>query len=136
PRGSFGPGGVQRGAGGSSRGGGGGAARRKGDRCRVRSGASGGPRRPASSTFRHISPRRRRGRGCPRVRAMNTTQKAKICLIGATAAGKSSLVARFVRSTFSEEYRTTIGVKIETRRVERASRSFELVIWDLSGEDE
>jgi small GTP-binding protein len=67
---------------------------------------------------------------------ISATQKAKICLIGATAVGKSSLVARFARSTFSEEYRTTIGVKIETRRIQRNGRDFELVVWDLSGEDE
>jgi small GTP-binding protein len=64
------------------------------------------------------------------------TRKAKVCLVGATAVGKSSLVARFVRSIFSDSYRTTIGVKIETRRVERPSGTLELVIWDLSGEDE
>jgi small GTP-binding protein len=64
------------------------------------------------------------------------TRKAKVCLIGATAVGKSSLVARYVTSIFSEHYRTTIGVKIETRRVERPSGTLELVVWDLSGEDE
>jgi small GTP-binding protein len=64
------------------------------------------------------------------------TRKAKICLVGATAVGKSSLVARFVRSTFSDQYRTTIGVKIETRTVSRPGGTVDLVIWDLSGEDE
>jgi small GTP-binding protein len=63
-------------------------------------------------------------------------RKAKVCLIGATAVGKSSLSARFVSSIFSEQYRTTIGVKIETRVVEVSSGTLELVIWDLSGEDE
>lgn len=63
-------------------------------------------------------------------------EKAKVCLIGATAVGKSSLVARYVRSIFSEQYRTTIGVRIETRVIERATGSLELVVWDLSGEDE
>lgn len=64
------------------------------------------------------------------------TRKAKVCLVGATAVGKSSLVARFVRSIFSDQYQTTIGVKIETRYVERPLGRLELVIWDLSGEDE
>jgi small GTP-binding protein len=63
-------------------------------------------------------------------------RKAKICLIGATAVGKSSLVARYVSSIFSERYRTTIGVRIETRIVHRPEQSIELVLWDLSGEDE
>jgi len=64
------------------------------------------------------------------------TEKFKICLIGATAVGKTSLVARLVSSIFQERYATTIGVKIETRRVERGGRAVNLVIWDLSGEDE
>jgi small GTP-binding protein len=63
-------------------------------------------------------------------------RKAKVCLIGATAVGKSSLGARYGRSIFSEQYRTTIGVKIESRVVERRGGPLELVVWDLSGEDE
>ncbi len=63
-------------------------------------------------------------------------RKAKVCLIGATAVGKSSLVSRYVKSIFSDQYKTTIGVKIESRVVERAGSPLELVVWDLSGEDE
>jgi small GTP-binding protein len=63
-------------------------------------------------------------------------EKLKICMLGATAVGKTSLVDRFVRSIFSETYRTTIGVKIEVRRVQRGARDVDLVLWDLSGEDE
>ena len=64
------------------------------------------------------------------------TQKLKICMIGATAVGKTSLVGEYVSSIFSETYRTTIGVKIETRVVQRGDEQVELVLWDLSGEDE
>lgn len=63
-------------------------------------------------------------------------RKAKVCLIGATAVGKSSLVARYVSSIFSERYKTTIGVKIETHAVSRGEQTLELVLWDMSGEDE
>jgi small GTP-binding protein len=63
-------------------------------------------------------------------------QKAKVCLIGATAVGKTSLVARYVSSIFSDQYRTTIGVKIETRTVDRPMGRVDLVLWDISGEDE
>jgi small GTP-binding protein len=63
-------------------------------------------------------------------------RKAKVCMIGAAGVGKTSLVARFVSSTFSDAYRTTIGVKVETRRVERPGGTLDMVVWDLSGEDE
>lgn len=64
------------------------------------------------------------------------SRKLKICLLGATGVGKTSLVARFVHSIFSDTYLTTIGVQIETRQIQRGEQTIELVIWDLSGEDE
>jgi small GTP-binding protein len=63
-------------------------------------------------------------------------EKLKVCLVGATGVGKTSLVYRYVRSIFSERYRTTIGVAIERRDIRRGNTTVELVIWDLSGEDE
>jgi hypothetical protein len=62
--------------------------------------------------------------------------KLKVCMIGATAVGKTSLVGRLVHSMFSETYRTTIGVQIEAYEVQRGDHQVQLIIWDLSGEDE
>lgn len=64
------------------------------------------------------------------------TEKFKVCMIGATAVGKTSLVARFVSSVFHARYTTTIGVRIQARRMQRGESSVDLIIWDLSGEDE
>lgn len=63
-------------------------------------------------------------------------EKRKICMLGATGVGKTSLVARFVRCVFSADYQTTIGVKIEQKRIACEGRELDLVLWDLSGEDE
>lgn len=66
-------------------------------------------------------------------------EKLKVCMLGATAVGKTSLVARFVSSVFSDRYATTIGVRIHARRVavgDVGQRAVDLIIWDLSGEDE
>jgi small GTP-binding protein len=63
-------------------------------------------------------------------------EKLKVCMLGATAVGKTSLVAQFVSSVFSERYATTIGVRIHTRHVHLGARVVDLIIWDLSGEDE
>ena len=60
----------------------------------------------------------------------------KICMVGASAVGKTSLVRRFVESIFDERYQTTIGVKIDKKRVEASGREVTLVIWDLAGEDD
>ncbi|MDI1480184.1 GTP-binding protein [Polyangium sp. y55x31] len=67
---------------------------------------------------------------------MSTLEKRKVCLLGATGVGKTSLVMRFVRSIFSDQYQTTIGTKIETKHLTYGDHVMVLVIWDLSGEDE
>ncbi|HMZ23156.1 MAG TPA: GTP-binding protein, partial [Blastocatellia bacterium] len=41
----------------------------------------------------------------------------KICLLGAFAVGKTSLVARFVKSIYSDQYLTTVGVKVDKKTV-------------------
>lgn len=66
---------------------------------------------------------------------MATIQK-KICMIGDFSVGKTSLVARYVRQTFSEKYLTTVGVKIDTKVIElSAEKSVKLVLWDIAGSD-
>jgi small GTP-binding protein len=64
------------------------------------------------------------------------THKLKVCMVGATGVGKTSLVRRFAHSIFSANYRTTIGVAIERRDLQRGDDLVQLVIWDLNGEDE
>jgi hypothetical protein len=60
----------------------------------------------------------------------------KICMVGSSAVGKTSLVARFVRSIFTEKYLTTVGVKIDKKMVTVEGREVGLVLWDLNGDDE
>ena len=57
-------------------------------------------------------------------------------MLGAFAVGKTSLVARFVTSMFSEKYMTTIGVKIDKKHVSLLRGEMELIVWDIYGEDE
>lgn len=59
----------------------------------------------------------------------------KICMLGAFAVGKTSLVSRFVTSMFSEKYLSTVGVKIDKKTVEVGSESVMLMLWDIYGED-
>lgn len=60
----------------------------------------------------------------------------KICMLGAFATGKTSLVARFVHSIFVDKYYTTIGVKIDKKELTIGTQEVNLVLWDLAGEDE
>jgi small GTP-binding protein len=59
----------------------------------------------------------------------------KICMLGATGVGKTSLVQRYVRSIFSEKYHQTIGVKIDKTHTLVGGRDVTLLLWDLQGED-
>ena len=60
----------------------------------------------------------------------------KVCLIGAFAVGKTSLVARFIKSIYSDQYLTTVGVKVDKKTVTVAGQEVNLLVWDLAGEDE
>ncbi len=60
----------------------------------------------------------------------------KVCMLGAFATGKTSLVQRFVRSMFSEKYHTTVGVKIDKKQVEVDDAIVNMLLWDLAGEDD
>ena len=61
--------------------------------------------------------------------------RKKICLLGAPGVGKTSLVRRFVSATFSDDYLTTIGVKIERKSIEVDGTELKLMIWDIHGEE-
>lgn len=60
----------------------------------------------------------------------------KICMLGAFAVGKTSLVRRYVHSMFTDKYLTTVGVKIDKKDVALAGKTASLLLWDLYGEDE
>jgi small GTP-binding protein len=60
----------------------------------------------------------------------------KVCILGAFAVGKTSLVRRFVEDSFDEKYLTTVGVQIKKRTLNVNATEVSLIIWDLAGEDE
>ena len=60
----------------------------------------------------------------------------KICMIGTSGVGKTSLVARYVESLFSEKYLTTVGVKIDKKMLAVDGTDVQLMIWDLAGDDD
>ncbi|MCT7948515.1 GTP-binding protein [Ancylothrix sp. C2] len=66
---------------------------------------------------------------------MGTISK-KMCMIGDFGVGKTSLIRRFVDGQFSDQYLSTVGVKISRKTVEiieNEKRDVQLLIWDLEG---
>ena len=59
----------------------------------------------------------------------------KVCLLGATGVGKTSLVKQFVEGIFSEKYLTSIGVKVDKKVVSLDSTQVQFMLWDIEGID-
>lgn len=60
----------------------------------------------------------------------------KICMVGAFATGKTSLVAQYVQGIYSDKYQTTVGVKIDKKSIQVEGQDLNLILWDIHGEDE
>ncbi len=60
----------------------------------------------------------------------------KVCMVGAFGVGKTSLVARFVSSVFSDKYLSTVGVKVDKKTLNVGGVDVLLMLWDVAGEDD
>lgn len=66
--------------------------------------------------------------------------KAKICLVGEAAVGKTSLIRRYVLDDFDDKYITTLGAKVSKKMMEfNLSNNgirigMDMTIWDIMGE--
>jgi len=64
----------------------------------------------------------------------------KICLVGDFSVGKTSLIRRFVDRQFSDEYLSTVGVKLSRKLTDLPAptasgvKAVELLIWDIEGQ--
>lgn len=68
--------------------------------------------------------------------AMQSLRRKKICIIGASAVGKTSIITRYSGGSFVSRYQSTLGVHITKVTVAISGRLKELVIWDIKGESE
>lgn len=68
---------------------------------------------------------------------MSTISK-KICLVGDFGVGKTSLIRRFVEQQFSDQYLSTVGVKISRKTLDfptaaAPEQQLQFLIWDIEG---
>ena len=61
--------------------------------------------------------------------------KVKVCLVGDEAVGKTSLIRRFVYSTYDESYIRTVGTMVTKKDVDMpdGAHYVSLMIWDIMG---
>ena len=66
---------------------------------------------------------------------MSVSYKVKLLLCGPAAVGKTSLIRRFIKGSFANEYKLTIGVDILTKDVTLSNGEVAtLSIWDIGGQ--
>ena len=60
----------------------------------------------------------------------------KVLLLGAPAVGKTSILYRYIKNQFSQDYITTIGINYLTKEINLDEKNFaKLVIWDVAGHE-
>jgi small GTP-binding protein len=57
----------------------------------------------------------------------------KVLLVGNFGVGKTSLIRRFVLNQFSEDYISTIGVRVSSKILQIDNEEIKLLIWDVAG---
>jgi len=60
---------------------------------------------------------------------------AKVLVVGDVATGKTSVIKRYVRNTFSKDYQTTIGVDFALKRVNTNGTDMNVQLWDIAGQE-
>lgn len=68
---------------------------------------------------------------------MDNTKKTtlKICIIGNSGVGKTSLIIRYIKNKFTNQYRITVGADLFSKEVTYNSKQYILQIWDTAGQE-
>ncbi|CAG0920271.1 unnamed protein product [Notodromas monacha] len=60
----------------------------------------------------------------------------KVLIVGNGAVGKSSMIQRYCRGTFTKDYKKTIGVDFLERCIDIDGEEVRLMLWDTAGQEE
>merc|ERR1712012_1292516 len=60
----------------------------------------------------------------------------KVVIVGNGAVGKSSMIQRFCRGTFTKSYKKTIGVDFLEKQLRVHGEDVRLMLWDTAGQEE
>lgn len=58
-----------------------------------------------------------------------------IMLVGASGAGKSSLIMRYTEDKFINTLQTTVGIDFMSKKLKYKQKSINLELWDTSGQE-
>ncbi|XP_045606167.1 ras-related protein Rab-23 [Procambarus clarkii] len=60
----------------------------------------------------------------------------KVVIVGNGAVGKSSMIQRYCKGTFTKDYKKTIGVDFLERQLSLSGEEVRLMLWDTAGQEE
>ncbi|KAK7866631.1 hypothetical protein R5R35_011538 [Gryllus longicercus] len=60
----------------------------------------------------------------------------KVVIVGNGAVGKSSMIQRYCKGTFTKDYKKTIGVDFLERQIVLDGEEVRLMLWDTAGQEE
>ncbi|TGZ54814.1 Ras-related protein Rab-23 [Temnothorax longispinosus] len=60
----------------------------------------------------------------------------QVVIVGNGAVGKSSMIQRFCKGTYTRDYKKTIGVDFLEREIEVDGEDVRLMLWDTAGQEE
>lgn len=60
----------------------------------------------------------------------------KVVVVGNGAVGKSSMIQRYCKGVFTNDYKKTIGVDFLERQIEVDGEDVRLMLWDTAGQEE
>lgn len=66
---------------------------------------------------------------------MRKSVQIKVCLLGSSGVGKSSLLKRFVVNEFEENEQTTLGAAYQDKNFEYKGNTYKFQIWDTAGQE-
>jgi GTP-binding protein of the ras superfamily involved in termination of M-phase len=58
----------------------------------------------------------------------------KVALIGSTMVGKTSLMVKYCKGSFTEDYIATLGVQFLEKQIVVKNNAVNIVIWDIGGQ--
>ena len=69
------------------------------------------------------------------IKIMNFNYLLKFVIIGDSGVGKSNILLRYINNTFSDEFKTTVGVEFGAKNLEVNGRIYRIQIWDTAGQE-
>ncbi len=60
--------------------------------------------------------------------------KVKLCVLGDSSVGKTSLIRHYTEGFFKENYMSTIGVQFNRKTIETDEKTVNMTIWDIGGQ--